>query len=254
MKVNRVLLALNSNPVYTKFWNFVAPLWADKFDIKPTLIFFGNDDDIDRNNLNTSYDIIKIENNSYGRWSIPWSLFWLASRFPNDICMTCGIDEIPLSFDFFNKISSISDDKFIIGLSDAYNGYKIDTLSYYNTSTNVLYPSAYVVSKGLKFKEIFKIEDDFISELSKVEKNKINYHVPTNDLWGIDECYYSDMIFKYDNPGDIIYLDYYKTFGPRRLYESNFDINLLKNGYYSEFTSKNADIDTIKMIIETRYN
>lgn len=252
MKVDRVLIALNNNPVYTKFWNLVAPLWSDRLNIKPTLIFFGNDHDIIQHNLNTSYDIVKVENNSYGKWSIPWGLFWLSTLFPDDVCMTCGVDEVPLNFDFFNEISSISDDKFIIGFSDAYYGYNNDTLGYYNTSTNVLYPSAYVVSKGSKFKEIFRIEDDFLSELSKVEKNKVKYHLP-NDLWGIDECYYSDMIYNYNNPDDIVYLDYYKKFGPRRLYDVNFDTDLLKNGYYSEFTSKNTDIDSIKKIINHRY-
>jgi hypothetical protein len=254
MKVDRVLIALNNNPVYTKYWNYIAPVWKKNFNINPTLIFFGNDDDIEKNLIDTSFDIIKIKDNPYGRWSIPCSLFWLATLFPKDICMTCGIDEIPLNYEFFNEISLIDENKFIIGLSDAYNGYQNDTLSYYNTLTNVLYPSGYLVAKGEKFKEIFGIEDDFLSEVSKIENTKSNFHLP-NDLWGIDECYFSDLIYKFEKKDDIVYLDFYKKFGPKRIYDiANLNIDLLKSGYYSEFTSKNVDIEIIKMIIKLRYN
>lgn len=256
MKIDRVLVALNNNKVYTKFWNLIAPVWEEKFGIKPTLIFIGTDEEFNSNDFNLDYDIVKIDVPQMrdNRWGIPWSLFWLATQFPDDICLISGIDQIPLNNDFFDYIEDIDKEQFIVGLSDAYLGYGINTLSYFNTKSNILYPTGQVVSLGKNFKKIFNIEDSLIDELDKVYLNKDFFHLPS-DLWGIDECYFSDVIANYDNKEEITFLDYYKFWGDKRLFDiSKLNLDLLNQRYYTEFTSKTNDINALKKIIDFRFN
>lgn len=256
MKIDRVLISLNNNKVYTKFWNLVAPIWQEKFGIKPTLIFIGSKEEFESNDFNLNYDIIQIEVPEMRgqRWGIPWSLFWLATQFPDDVCLISGVDQIPLNFDFFEYINKLDNEQFVVGISDAYNGYTIDTLSYFNTKSNILYPTGQVVSLGKNFKKIFNIEINLIDELNKVYLTKDDFHLPY-DLWGLDECYFSDVIVNYDKKDEITFLDYYKFWGSRRLFDfSNLNLDLLKQGYYTEFTSKTNDIEQLKKIIDLRFN
>ena len=51
MKVDRVILASNKNPMYYDFWNQLSFTYKEKFGIKPTLIFFGTQEELDEINL-----------------------------------------------------------------------------------------------------------------------------------------------------------------------------------------------------------
>lgn len=254
MKIDRVLIALNNNKVYTRYWNIVAPVWKEEFGIEPTMIFIGTEEEFDSNGFDARFEMLRFDLPS-DRWLIPWSLFWLATQFPEEVCMTCGVDQIPLSNGFFEEIEGIDREKYIVGFSDAYNGYKEGTLSYFNTNTNVMYPSAYNAALGRKYKEILAIEDDLMEEISKVRHSASKYSI-TEDLWGLDECYLSDMISQYSKREEIVMLDYYnRVFGPTRLYEnSSIDVNLLRSGYYSEFTSKIHSPADLTKLLSIRYN
>lgn len=255
MKIDRVILVLNNNPSYTHFWKVVSKVWKDNFNITPTLIFNGTQSEFDGNNFGIppeDYIIVnKVPEVSEPNpdWSVTWSFFWGASQFPNDTCLLAGIDQIPLGDLFFRKISEFSDDKFIVGFSDAYKNYTKDTLGYFNTVTNVLYPSSHLVGKGRKFKEIFEINDNWEDELLKVFNSQDRYHLQNNfytvKLWGLDECYASEKISIHKNQEDLIHLDIFWDYWVKNRIDlcgkinSNYDINLLKEGHYSELTTKN---------------
>jgi len=251
MKIDRVLLTLNNNKIYTKFWNIVAPIWKNKFKIKPTLIFIGSEDEFKSNNFENLEDYIilnKVEEvfRSYPDWSVTWGVMYGASKFPNDVCITCGIDQIPLNYSFFDAIKNIEDDKYIIGFSDGYIGYTKNTLSYFNTKTNKLYPSSHHVAKGYLYKEIYNIEDDWELEIKKVYNSRGDYYLP-NSLWGLDECYSSDKIENYNNKNKIVFLDYYKNdYGKTRLVDvKDVNMELVRDEYYTEFTCKTYNDDYI---------
>jgi hypothetical protein len=255
MKIDRVILVLNNNPTYTHFWKVVSKVWKNNFNIKPTLIFNGTQKEFDSKNFGIPPEDYIIVNTipevsePQPDWSVTWSFFWGASQFPNDTCLLAGIDQIPLGDFFFKKISEFSDDKFIIGFSDAYKNYTKDTLGYFNTSTNVLYPSSHLVGKGKKFKEIFEIDDNWKDEIVKVYNSQDRYHLKNNfysvKLWGLDECYASEKISVYKNQEDLIHLDIFWDYWVKNRIEvlgnlePKFDINLLKEGHYSELTTKN---------------
>jgi hypothetical protein len=67
----------------------------------------------------------------------------------------------------------------------------------------------------------------------------------TVKLWGLDECYASEKISIHKNPEDLIYLDIFWDYWVKNRIDfcgnvnKNFDINLVKEGHYSEITTKN---------------
>jgi hypothetical protein len=267
MKIDRVILTLNNNKTYTPFWNIVAPIWKNIFNITPTLIFNGTQEEFDSNNFDLSFGDYIILNSipevsePNPDWSVTWSLFWGASQYPDDVCLLSGIDQIPIGNFFFKEILKYDNDKFIIGFSDAYANYNIHTLGYFNTQTNVLYPSSHLVGKGKKFKEIYQILDDWEKEIVKVFNTKDRYYLKNNfypnRLWGIDECYSSEMISIFDKQDDIIHLGIFWDYWHKNRIDlsgkinDNFDINLVQSGYYSELTCKGIEKykNEIEMII-----
>jgi hypothetical protein len=255
MKIDRVILVLNNNPTYTHFWKIISEVWKNNFNIKPTLIFNGTQKEFEDNNFGIPPEDYIIVNTipevseSNPDWSVTWSFFWGASQFPNDTCLISGIDQIPLGDFFFKKILEFSDEKFIIGFSDAYKGYDKNKLGYFNTATNVLFPSSHLVGKGKKFKEIFEIDDEWQDEIFKVYNSRNRYHLNNKfypgKLWGLDECYASEKISVHKNQEDLIHLDIFWNYWVKNRIDlcgginSNFNINLLKEGHYSELTTKN---------------
>jgi hypothetical protein len=254
MKIDRVILSLDNNPVYTPFWNLVSKIWRTKFNIIPTLIFNGTINEFDENKFDKNFgEIILIDkvnevSESKPDWSVTWSLFWGAAQFENEVCMLCGIDQVPIGDYFFKSISTIENDKFVVGFADAYEKYDKNTLGYFNTVSNVLYPSSHLIGTGIKFREIFDINKNWVEEIKKVYTSRVNYHLRNNfypnKLWGLDECYSSEKISTYDSQSNIIYLKlFWDYFYPNRIdlsgnVNSNFDIELVKNGFYSELTCK----------------
>jgi len=255
MKIDRVILATNNNPIYSKQWNIVAPIWKNIFNINPTLVFYGSENDFLSNNFNLEgydYHILNFlpdfsEPNP--DWVVTWSLFFTSSKYDEDICLLSGIDQIPTSRLFFEKLEDIDDNKFVVGFADAYQTYNKDTLGYFNTQTNVMYPSSHLVGKGKKFKEIFKIDEEWETEIKKVFNSKSRYHLNnkfySSKMWGIDECYASEKISLYENNNDIEYFNiFWNYWHPRRIdldgkINFEYDLNKLKEGYYSELTCKN---------------
>jgi hypothetical protein len=255
MKIDKVIIAVDDNPTYVSFWNVVSPIWSEIFKIQPVLIFNGTTDEF--NNLgfnvkeNEFFIVNKIPNVSESRpdWAVTWSLFWGASKFENDVCMLTGIDQIPLGTFFFEQIEKFSNDDFVVGFSDAYRTYTKNSLGYFNTNTNVMYPSSHLVGKGKMFKEIFEINDLWDEEITKVHSCKdlyfLNCRSYPGKLWGLDECYSSDKIVSYENKNKIHHLDifwnyWYKNRIDLSVFpENNIEFEKLKSGFYSELTTKN---------------
>lgn len=251
MKIKRVILPLNNNPNYTEYWNVFAPIWKNKFDIIPTMMFVGTKEELNSNNFNTTIgDIIQLDpvqevSETWPDWSVTWSIIYGASLFPDDVCITHGIDQIPLSTFFFDYIRDFDDSKFIVGFGDAYAGYGPATLGYFNIVTNVMYPSSHLVGLGSTFNKVYDINKSWKNEIIKIYNLKNRYLLKNNfyrnSSWGLDECYSSEKISQY-NSDDVIILNIFKKYwNPRRIDRGgqnlDFDCDLIKNGYYSELHS-----------------
>jgi len=254
MKVDRLITCLNNNDIYTGFWNAFSPVWSKKFNLRPTLVFLGSEQELRSNNLSEEYgDIIRLDPvpevtvDHRLDWSVTWALFYAASQFQEDVCMLQGIDQMPLSNFFFDQIKDVDEDKYVIGFADAYEGYSPAQLGYHNL-TNSFYPSSHHVAKGKWYKNIYSIDDDWSSEVKKVFQTRSSYHLPQN-LWGLDECYSSKLISKFEQEVDSekfhkcrFFKDFWFKSRIDRIWHMTpqglqYDKERLKSGGYSEFHS-----------------
>jgi hypothetical protein len=239
MIINKVILCLDNNPNYTCYWNVVSDIWINIYNIDPVLIFVGSEKDLYENNFKHKDKIIRINKLNYPEFHITWALFWATQLFKDEVCIITGIDQIPLSKFFIDYIKNIDEEKYIVGISDCYEGYTKNTLGYYNTQTNVLYPSSHHVAKGKNFKKIFNLDEDWESEINKVVDSSSRYFLGKN-MWGLDECYSSEKISLYDQ-SEIEYLKIGKNwFLKNRIYMGTtpYDTTKIKEGFYSEVTYK----------------
>lgn len=256
MKIDRVLLCTDSNPKYFGYWNTISEIWRDVFNIKPTLIFVGDESEFKKINFSCEDYIILPKIKNIPIWHVTWSLFYATKFFSNDVCMLSGIDQIPVGKKFFEEVDKQNDDKYIVGISDCYNGYSVKTLGYLNTKTNVMYPSSHHVAKGKLFEQIYNFEESWEKEIEKIDKLKNDYSFFNNpNYWGLDECYASDKIYNFQQE-KILYFNLGKDwFLKNRLYLNieACNINLLKQQFYSEITYKYFGdySEQVKEIIKT---
>ncbi len=239
--IHRVIMTLTSNPVYTGFWNYTASVWAEKFHLKPTLIFYGSGTELCTfaQQNRPDYEVFHVERvpeatlNLNLEWGCTWSLFYGAAQFPNDTCLLVGIDQIPLNRQVLNKIEAAPDANFIVGLSDAYQPDP--------THPQATFPSTHLVATGQKFKTVFGIDDDWRSELLKVFGCRGHYPLPA-DAWGLDEAYASELLrARIRSHGDVTLLQgFHQEFQATRLWRgkdnlATMDINGIRAGRYSEW-------------------
>ena len=219
MKIDRVIFCLNENPLYADFWNIVSRVWAEVYKVTPTLAFVGPKSSIKKLNLSEEYgEIYQIDpTKTNDKWEVTWSFFYLPTLFPDDVCMTSGIDQLPLGNTLFlDAVSKVEGDKFFVGFGDAYGNSQ-------------RYPSSHLVGKGRVFKEIFSIGDSFDAEIKKIRR-----HFSNNPRWGADEIYAGPFLRRNSK---VVFADFFPTWAKKRLCRSKnlqYDLEGLKNKRYSE--------------------
>lgn len=227
--LDRVILVLSDNKLYEGFWEYSSKFWKNKFGVKPTLFFYGEPKNIKVDkSCGEVYQlpfVKEVSVNPSRDWACTWGLFYGASLFNEEICMTCGIDQAPLSNTFFKSINHYNYDlDYVIGLSEAYN----------NDNWCV---SSHHVAKGKIFKQALNIDDNWEIEVKKVFNNRFKYGqmYGGNDFWGLDELYSTEILNKYEHlkkhKGFYNYL--YKNRIDRG-YNLFIDKDKLANGEYSE--------------------
>jgi hypothetical protein len=228
-KIDRAILVLSDNPLYEGFWEYSSKFWANKFGIKPTLFFYGEEKRIKVDKtIGEVYNLPFVESvcvNPNRDWTCTWGLFYGASMFPDETCITCGLDQAFLSDKFFKEISGYDFEKdYVVGLSDAYN--RDDWLV-----------SSHHVAKGRIFKEALSIDGDWKTEVEKVFSSRHKYGdmYGGGDFWGLDELYSSEKLTAYPNLKK--HKNFFQYLRDNRLdREINLSVNLerLQSGGYSE--------------------
>jgi len=218
--IDRVIFGLNNNETYIDFWNPVSKIYSLKFNVVPTLFFVGTEDEFnilsEQGRLSTKYGEVfhlqrpdnipyNIQHEQHADWTPTWALFYGASKFEDEVCMLSGIDQMPLSSHFFELTKSINArEKYILGFGDAYTCIgTTKTVTIDNEKIYFVYPTSHHVATSKMYKEIYEIEDDWISEIEKVNNfrgklilSESYSSYAAGNGWGTDEIYSSYLIGK----------------------------------------------------------
>jgi len=243
MKIDRIIFCLNNNKLYTDFWNPFSEVWRRRFDMVPTLMFVGTQEELNSSNLSTKWgeiyrlDPIKsaiVDPNM--DWSTTWAFFYGPTMFSDDVCLTMGIDQLSLTsriFNFLQESEALTDDKYIIAMADAYKNFLPD-----------VYPSGWHIAKGSTYKKILGIDDSWETEVKKVFTYRNDYPTLPSNYWALDELHSSKIINNYNlknKDSEVVRLRlFHDVLVPRRLDRGGrlgYSIDILKAGGYSELHS-----------------
>ncbi|MFA6066329.1 MAG: hypothetical protein WC707_04085 [Candidatus Babeliaceae bacterium] len=158
LKIDRVILATDTKPMYIDFWPMVAQAWQDIVGVRPTLALIAPaGTQIDE----TVGDVIRFDPIP----GVPTALhaqvirLFLPAYFPDDVCILSDIDMLPLSKNYFiESVRHITDDHFVVYRDRADDWY----------IKNNRYPICYNVARGSVFMDIFDITD--VAEIPHIIK------------------------------------------------------------------------------------
>ena len=232
MKINRVILASDANPLYCDFWNPLSKVWKTKFGIEPTLVWLGNKEDLDKYNISNEFGEICLvfpHPNYLIPFQTTWALFWATQFYPEDTSIIMGIDQVPLSRLFLDMVSEIPENDYAMLISDAYNPHNW---------THTASPSSYHVAKGSTYNKVHNFDESFHAEIEKVANSGIKgFWEEGEGRWGVDESYSCHNLRNTDV--NIHALNNFSLLCERRIEcerhkEPEYDLQKLKDGWYSE--------------------
>ena len=237
MKVDRVILVTNNNSLYYDFWNNLSFTYKEKFGITPTLVFFGEKEELDSTNLSQEYGEIILQKKIEGipDWQYTWALFYFTKFYPEETCVVMGIDQIPLGTYFFKEsVEFVNENNYVMLIDDQ---YKLENKYPHKWDEGGFSPSAYHMGKGKTFSEIFEFEDTFESEIIKI--HNLNIKTMWDNQWGTDEAYSCNKLMTFKDRNRISDLSKSNDFLNKRIdchrnVEVEYDLNLLKNNGYIE--------------------
>lgn len=237
MKIDRVILVTNNDPLYYDFWEKLSYTYKEKFGIIPTLVFFGDKDELNSLNLSTEYgDILiqkKVPNIPY--WQYTWALFYFTKFYPNETCIIMGIDQIPLGTFFLKDcIESVDENNYVMLIDDQ---YKFEKKYHLKWDEGGFSPSAYHIAKGKTFNEIFEFEETFELEIQKI--HNLNIQTMWDEQWGTDEAYSCKKLKNFKDRSRISDLSKTNDFLSRRIdchrnFEIPYSLDSLNKNIYIE--------------------
>jgi len=244
MKVDRIILSSNNNKLYYDFWNPLSKVYLEKFNIKPTLIWVGTEEEKNDCGISDKYGEIIIAEPNYDyhvNSQCTISSYWATQFFPDDICFICGIDEVALSGMFIkDMIKEYGNDDYVMLIANAYAGQ-------HWSRDNSVSPSGYHIAKGSTFSDIYNFKKSFRDTIEMIFSSGIlhkylDIHIggypSENPNWGLDETYICHKLRNYNGGNKIISLDNFNLMWETRIecyrvLEPEYDMNKLINGGYS---------------------
>lgn len=237
VKVERVILGCDTNPMYVEFWPIVAKTWKEIVGVKPTLALIAPADfPIDE----TIGEVIRFEPIP----GIPTAFqaqvirLLLPIYFPNEFCIISDMDMIPLQSNFFlDNLAPVPSDSFVI-FNDAgkyVQGYPE-------------YLMCYVAALGKTYGEIFSI-----SSVNEIFECIQKWH-KLNQGWTSDQCILYNAINSWDQTR-IIKLGYDEPRRVDRAYWRYHQELLRRRNYYVDshllrpYSAYKKEIDALLEIL-----
>lgn len=176
MKIDKVILASDSNNFYLDFWEPVSRLWKEKFNIDPVLCFFYKDYFEEQIEISEKYGkVLRIK-------SIPeipialqaqWSRYFFPSLEEQSTWLLSDIDMIPMSeFYFIDQLKKINEDDYV-HLNPCMNTYG-------------RIPACYHVASGINYKKYLSLPNNWEKSLYDVYKYSNDKKL---NIWFADENY-----------------------------------------------------------------
>ena len=185
MKIDRVLMSCDDNPLYYDFWEPVSRVWSEKMGIVPVLLYFGSNSPSEKYGEVVHMDGAS-KHPSYLRTL--WSRYWYPSTNPEQVFCTSDIDMFPLNRDYFTTaIDSIPDS------------------AYVHLVEHLPLASCYHVAKGKLFAKALELPTSFEESLDVLSAAGVATGHPEFDFaqWGSDEAYATNMIIPKVRSGKI---------------------------------------------------
>ncbi len=242
MKINRVILVCDANPMYSDFWNQISKVYREKFGWKTTLVFLGTDQGA--KSLYESGKFIGYDDNLMLRphptYSIPLqatlAMAFATKYHSNDTILIQGIDEVMLSPLFPSMVEKYEDDTYVQLIDDAY-------LPHHWSNPGGTSPSGLHVAKGSTFQRVYDFPASFHEYVERVCGSGIPafWDAPDRDgRWGLDESHTSQKLREFrDKGGKVACEGKFGLLVERRIEcerwkEPEYDMDKLRAGWYSQ--------------------
>ena len=243
MEVQKIILCVNDNAEYVSFWPVVYKAWIDKTGVEPHLFYVGGENNPTHNWLksqtgeDTVTQLDPLGGGPAMPWKTTWSLFWGQTTLnPDTVCMTCGIDQIPLSNKIMKDVEDIDPDSYVALLSN--NNWLNPVPS---KGRNL--QSAFHIAKVSTMCKVMGFEDNWADEIGKIDKLKLYLEWASQKRsvkWGTDETYSTLKLQEFVKNGGVVEtplgLDKFllSRVSTREGLLGTYDVDKVKNGQYYE--------------------
>lgn len=212
LKIDRAIVASDSNPMYLQFWKVIAPLWT-KMGIRPTLAYIGDEKDLVDEKIGDVIRFKPISGVSTAMYSQVIRLL-LPIYYENEVSLISDIDMIPINVKYYqNSIKNIPDDKFVIYRNLAYSRELHQ------------YPMCYNAGKGYVFKDLFKISS------TEQIPTLVKYWNTLRFGWSTDEMVLYNEIDRFDQ-NKVVKLGHGVNGRIDRSTNCVYNLNTLNSGEY----------------------
>jgi len=143
MRIDRVILATDGNPLYLEFWPLVARAWQRILSVRPTLALIGDETISVPEGFGDVVRFAPVSGVETALQSQTIRLL-LPTLFPQDVCLLSDLDMLPLNGSYFARaLVSLPSDCFVVYRDAAYPAQERRI------------PICYNVARGDTFREIF---------------------------------------------------------------------------------------------------
>ena len=222
MKINKVIFAVDDNPLYQGFWELQSKICVDLLGITPVLFkITDNESDF----YDDGYGIVK----NIDKESCPGIITSFLSQvirmygtkyFPNEVCITGDIDMLMFNKKYFiDDIIEYSDDDLVLFDAGAYDPNREECKDE-SLFAGERYPICYAAAKGSTFNKFLNTDRPFPQYAHELGLMRLG--------WGTDEIYFGRQVNKYEGK-----INVHKIYRPRkngwivedRIDRHNFPIN-----------------------------
>lgn len=177
MKIDKIILSTNDDPLYFPFWNIVSKFWSKVIKIEPVLFYVGKQNPSILGLREDFGQIIHFSDSSNVESSNLSQIirFFGPTLFPDETCLISDVDMLPLNRDYYVNQKKIIE-------------FEEESVCFYSGDwgNQIRFPMCYIAAKGKVFEEI--INSNYQNFNKEVENWMSRGHG-----WHTDEIVFSKL-------------------------------------------------------------